>query len=93
MMPGKAAHVYFGGRVQGVGFRYSCRHLAKGFDVTGWVKNLDDGRVELWAQGEEDEVKEFLKAIDESHLRGLINKADVSWTSAEQGLTDFSIAF
>ena len=89
----KAARVIFGGKVQGVGFRYSCRHLAKGFDVTGWVKNLNDGRVELWAQGEEGEVKDFLKAIDESHLRGLISRVDVSWTFAEEGLTDFSIAF
>jgi len=87
----KAVHVIYSGVVQGVGFRYSCRHLAKGFDVTGWVKNLEDGRVEMWVQGEENEVKEFLKAIDESHLKGLINKADVSWTASERGLADFSI--
>ena len=78
--------------VQGVGFRYSCRQLAKGFDVTGWVMNLEDGRVEMWAQGAEDEVKEFLKAIDESHLKGLISKAVLDWAAAEKGLTDFSIS-
>jgi acylphosphatase len=88
-----AAHVLYSGTVQGVGFRYSCRQVAKGFEVTGWVKNIDDGRVELWVQGEEQEVKDFLNAIDESHLKGLINKAELRWTSAEKGLTDFSIAF
>ena len=89
----KAAHAWISGRVQGVGFRYSCRQLAKGFDVTGWVKNLDDGRVEMWVQGQEDEIKEFLQAIDESHLKGLISKIDLNWTAAEKELTDFSIAF
>jgi acylphosphatase len=88
-----AAHIYFSGRVQGVGFRYSCRQVAMGFDVIGWVKNLDDGRVELWAQGQDDEVKEFLKAIDESHLKGLISKAVLEWTAPQSGLTGFSIAY
>lgn len=87
-----AAHIYYSGMVQGVGFRYSCRQVAMGFDVTGWVKNLDDGRVELWAQGEDDEVKEFLKAIDESHLKGLISKAVLEWATPEKGMTGFSIA-
>ena len=88
----KAAHIIYSGTVQGVGFRYSCRQLAMGFDVTGWVRNLDDGRVELWVQGEEGEVQEFLKSVDESHLKGLISKAVVDWTAAEKGLTGFSIA-
>lgn len=90
-MSAKAVHVYFAGNVQGVGFRYTCRHLAKGFEITGWVRNLDDGRVELWAQGEETEVREFLNAIDESHLKGLIRKTAADWTVSEPGLIDFSI--
>ena len=88
----KAVHVLYSGNVQGVGFRYSCRQIVMGFDLTGWVKNLEDGRVELWAQGEEGEVLEFLKAVDESHLKGLISKASVNWTTAEAGLTGFSIS-
>jgi acylphosphatase len=64
--------VFYEGRVQGVGFRWSVRHIAKGFDVTGWVRNLIDGRVEMQVSGEEIEVSEFLKAIAESELRAHI---------------------
>jgi acylphosphatase len=62
------------GRVQGVGFRWSVRNVAKGFDVTGWVRNLFDGRVQMQVNGEEDEVTAFLEAIKESELRALIRK-------------------
>jgi len=64
--------VFFEGRVQGVGFRYTVRQLAKGFDVVGWVRNLVDGRVELQVSGEADEVTEFLRAVRESELAGFI---------------------
>ena len=66
--------VFYEGNVQGVGFRWSVRHIAKGFDVTGWVRNLIDGRVELQATGEEAEVRAFLDAIAQGELHGLIKK-------------------
>jgi acylphosphatase len=66
--------VFFEGNVQGVGFRWTVRHIAKGFDVTGWVRNLADGRVELQLNGEENEARAFLQAITESELRAHIRK-------------------
>jgi acylphosphatase len=69
-----SVQVFYEGNVQGVGFRYSVKQVAKGFDVIGSVRNLPDGRVELLAAGEEDEVRAFLEAILQSGLRGLIRK-------------------
>jgi acylphosphatase len=66
--------VFYDGNVQGVGFRWSVRHAAKGFDVTGWVRNLPDGRVELQVSGEEDEVRAFLDRIAQGELHSLIHK-------------------
>jgi len=66
--------VFYEGNVQGVGFRWSVRNVAKGFDVTGFVRNLRDGRVELQVAGEEEEVSAFLEAILQSELRAHIKK-------------------
>lgn len=66
--------VFFEGRVQGVGFRWSVRNIAKGFDVTGWVRNLIDGRVEMQVNGKEAEVRAFIDAILNGELHGYIRK-------------------
>ena len=81
----KRATVFYTGRVQGVGFRYTAREIACGFEVTGYVRNLDDGRVELVAQGEEPEVTAFLDAVRESQLGSHIRNADVNWSGEPTG--------
>jgi acylphosphatase len=73
-----SVQVFYEGNVQGVGFRWSVRNVAKGFDVTGFVRNLRDGRVELQAAGEEQEVRAFLEAILQSELRAHIKKHNES---------------
>lgn len=63
---------YFSGTVQGVGFRYTTVWESKRFDVTGYVKNLRDGRVELVAEGERPELLRFFERIQsrfKSHVR------------------------
>ena len=56
-------HVRYSGQVQGVGFRYTAQSLAARFPVTGYVRNLPDGDVELVAEGEPGAVDEFLAAV------------------------------
>jgi acylphosphatase len=64
--------IFYSGHVQGVGFRYTTRQIAGNYAVTGFVRNLPDGRVELVAEGTEAELTAFLTAVDErlgSHIR------------------------
>jgi acylphosphatase len=87
----KRAHVFYSGRVQGVGFRYSVREVACGYEVTGFARNLADGRVELVAEGEEDELKNFLDAIHQSELGNYIRAEDLNWANGTGEFTRFEI--
>lgn len=57
-------HILVNGYVQGVGFRFSASHCARRHYLTGWVRNLEDGRVELEVQGSPEEVGYFLTELD-----------------------------
>ena len=83
---------YYSGRVHGVGFRATVRNIARGFDVTGTVRNLPDGRVELIAEGAKDEVAAFLEGIATSDLSGYIASRAETWSAARGGLRGFVIA-
>lgn len=77
--------------MQGVGFRWSVKQIAKGFDITGWVQNLSDGRVELQASGEADELAAFLEAIAQSELRAHIRKQSENLLSTPPTTRGFEI--
>ena len=81
---------FFSGHVQGVGFRYQVVSMAKGFDLTGYVKNLNDGRVELLVEGDESEVLSFLEAI-ESELDIYIKSVEKQTGSRIRQCSNFSI--
>lgn len=83
--------VLYSGRVQGVGFRATVRHLACGYDVTGTVRNLSDGRVELIAEGARAELNAFLEGIAASELSGFIAKQHDTWQPAQRNLRGFVI--
>ena len=83
--------VLYLGRVQGVGFRYQTKRQATGFEVSGTVRNLLDGRVELIAEGERSELEEFRKAIRECGLSPMIRNEDVTWAEATGGFRGFEI--
>jgi acylphosphatase len=82
--------VHYAGRVQGVGFRYETRSLANQFDVTGYVQNLDDGRVLLVVEGSLDEMDRFLGRIAESMRRHIRNVTSLS-SPATGEFTEFRI--
>lgn len=82
--------MWFSGRVQGVGFRYTTRELAEGYAVAGTVRNLDDGRVELVVDGGRSEIDRFVSAIRRRFADNIHDETtDVS--AATQPLTGFEI--
>ena len=87
-----ARQVFYEGRVQGVGFRFTVKQIARGFDVVGWVRNLDDGRVELQCSGESAEVESFLEDLSESELKGHIRSVTVLPIPPLDGVRGFEIA-
>jgi acylphosphatase len=83
--------VFYSGRVQGVGFRATVRQIACGYDVSGMVRNLPDGRVELIGEGSKAELQAFLEGIATSDLSSYITHRPETWTKAEGGLRGFAI--
>ena len=79
--------VFYTGRVQGVGFRYTTANLAKRFDVAGSVQNLDDGRVRLDVQGSAEQVQGLLDAIEHA-MAGYVQSAEASEIPADPALGD-----
>ena len=61
-------HFFFKGRVQGVGFRYRAQNAASLYSVTGWVKNLYDGSVEMEAQGTEEDIDKVVQTLQDSYI-------------------------
>jgi acylphosphatase len=88
----KQARVYYSGRVQGVGFRFTAQDIARGLGVCGWVKNLPDGRVEILAEAEEDVLADFLSRLQHYFSR-YIQDADTQLGAASGEYKSFSIEF
>ena len=88
----KQFHALFSGFVQGVGFRYTAVRIAQKFPVTGFVKNLPHGHVEVVAEGEEKSLHEFLAALREA-FHSYIRKTDVKWDKASGQFRDFKVEF
>ena len=88
----KQLHLFYTGRVQGIGFRYTVADIANQQKICCWVKNLDDGRVEIMAEGQEDTVGNFLEQVKE-HFSRYIEDVDIEWQPATGEFRDFQITF
>lgn len=84
-------HVYLEGVVQGVGMRYYVLRQARLLGLTGWVRNLMDGRVEVVAEGDEVMLKELLERLRNSSV-GVVERATAEWQPASGQWSDFFIA-
>ncbi len=88
----KRIHLVIRGRVQGVYFRASAAREAKRLGLTGWVKNRPDNAVELVAEGEEDQVKDFLAWAQHGPSTARVDKIDTRWRSYTGEFASFEIA-
>jgi acylphosphatase len=88
----KQVRLFYSGRVQGIGFRYTVLGIARQQKVYGWIKNLDDGRVEILAQASEDVLKNFLQEINQRFF-GYIKDLSTEWLPANGELSDFQVMF
>ena len=78
------------GTVQGVGFRYTVLRYAAKLDLTGWVRNLSDGRVEVLAEGEKETINQFCSDV-EGYFGNYIRNKEIDFKQAEGKLKDFQI--
>ena len=89
----KRIHVFWSGRVQGVGFRYTAESAALDLGVEGWVRNLPDGRVEAVAEGPEKTLKQFLEQIAGGAMKRYIQGTDATWSKPTGEFDDFQIRY
>ncbi|HDI75167.1 MAG TPA: acylphosphatase [Thermoprotei archaeon] len=87
----KRIHAYVKGIVQGVGFRYFVYRHAKTLGLTGYVRNLPDGRVEVVAEGSEESLRELVSLLWEGPVGSYVENVELEWSEAKNEFKDFKI--
>lgn len=90
-MKKKRIHIFVSGRVQKVFYRGTAEIKARKYKLTGWVRNLEDGRVELVAEGKERALKKLLKWSEKGSDAALVKKVDFEWDEYTGEFDDFNI--
>ena len=85
------AHVLVSGRVQGVFFRMETRDEARKRNVTGWVRNISQGRVETIFEGKKEDVEKIIEFCSAGPPRAKVSKVDVQWKEYTGEFKDFKI--
>jgi acylphosphatase len=86
-------HLYIEGYVQGVGYRASALHKARSLGLTGWVRNLRDGRVEAVAEGEEEAIAQFIKWCQKGPPGSVVERVNVQNEKYTGEFKQFDITF
>lgn len=84
-------HVVVTGMVQGVGFRSTVQKRAMEHRLTGYVRNLEDGSVEICAQGSKDRLESFLRELESKPILGRIERLETTWRKVERSFPSFEI--
>jgi len=87
------AKIIVSGRVQGVCFRDYTQRWASSLGLTGWVKNLSDGRVEALVNGDEDNIRKLIKEIKEGPSIARVDNTDIEWSDYKGEFSDFKITW
>ncbi|MBN2408822.1 MAG: acylphosphatase [Candidatus Aminicenantes bacterium] len=87
------SHIVVSGRVQGVFFRDHTRRWAASLGLTGWVKNLRDGRVEVLAEGEKEDLEALLAKLKQGPPAATVENVTVAWDDFRDEFRDFRIAW
>jgi acylphosphatase len=87
----RAVHAFVSGRVQGVYFRQMTRQHARRLGLWGWVRNLTDGRVEVWVQGSDSTVEQFVEWLWEGPPRAAVTGVESDDVALDDNLQDFLI--
>jgi acylphosphatase len=82
----------FSGYVQGVGFRYNACSIAKRFNVTGFVRNLSNGSVELIVEGNKETIQQYVSTLKDS-MASFVNEVKETWTDASGEFKVFEVRF
>jgi acylphosphatase len=85
-------YIRFHGSVQGVGFRATARHFASQLHITGTVKNLADGSVEIYAQGQQEQLDAFVDRL-QNHFKRYLHRLDMQPIETSKSFSDFDIIF
>ncbi len=89
----KGITITVSGKVQGVGFRYFTKNHADARGLTGWVRNLPDGNVEVLAFGPESDLEQFMQVLKEGPLGSRVHSFAFQWLSEREAYSDFTIRY
>lgn len=87
------AHLYVSGRVQGVCFRANTRDWAQANNVSGWVRNLLDGRVEAVLEGEEEDVKKVISLVKKGPASAFVKEVRMNWEDYQGEFKEFEVRY